>query len=332
MNYNLLTIFVSFLSGLILISLFKKISFKFGIFRQSKGVSYLGGIAIFVSFVIAILTGSFLHEKSLSFDLWVIIIFALFFLILEFFDDLKDFSLRARIIVQFLLMFTYLFFAKKIEIYFFPNWLNYILSFFWIMGITNAFNLLDIKDGLCGGVALIIALFFALIALLNGDTQLFIVILALIGSLCAFLVFNLPPAKVYMGNSGSHFLGFVFAALSMRGDYATLNNPASILIPILLLAFPIIDTTYLTFQRIRKRILPLRKSDDHIFMHLLNKGKSHKKMLFVVYLLSFLWCMSALFLIKGFNYIFLFSLSVSLIFSLTVIFKANQKEDNKIKL
>ena len=322
MNYNCLTIPISFLSGLFFIFLFKKLSGRFGIFKKDNGVSYLAGAAIFISFFISLLAYSFLNRSNFAFSLVWIIFFALVFLVLEFFDDLRDFSLRPRLIIQFVLIFTYLLFAKKIEIYFFPNWLNYILSFLWIMGISNAFNLLDIKDGLCGGVALITGLFFALISLLNGDVQLSVIYLALTGSLFAFLAFNLPPAKIYMGNSGSHFLGFLFAALSMRGDYATLNNPASIFIPVLLLAFPIIDTSYLIFQRIRKKILPLKKSNDHIFMHMISNGFFEKKMLLIIYSVTLLWCLVGLSIFRGVNILFFFCFAIAVFFSLIIIILA----------
>jgi len=326
MNYNSLTILLAFISGLFLILLFKKLSFQFSIFRQAKGISYLGGAAISISFLIALLPNFFLNSSVFSLSLVWVIFFSFIFLVLEFFDDLKDFSLRTRVVVQLALIFTYLLFAKRIEIYFLPSWLNYILSFLWIMGISNAFNLLDIKDGLCAGVALITGLFFALISLLNGDMQLSVIFLALIGALCAFLIFNLPPAKVYMGNSGSHFLGFLFAALSIRGEYATLKNPASIFIPVLLLAFPIIDTNYLIFQRIRKRILPLKKSDDHIFMHMISNGFFEKKMLATIYFVTFLWGLTGLSVVRGVNISFFLCLTIAVFFSLIIIILAAREK------
>jgi UDP-GlcNAc:undecaprenyl-phosphate/decaprenyl-phosphate GlcNAc-1-phosphate transferase len=322
MDYNSLTLLISFLTGLFLIFLFKRLSLKFSIFRQDKGISYLGGLAISISFLVAILANLFIQRSNFSFNLFWIITFSLGFLILEFFDDLKDFSLRIRIVAQLILIVAYLLLAKRIEIYFFPAWLNYVLSFLWIMGITNAFNLLDIKDGLCAGVALITGLFFALISLLNGNVQLSVIFLALAGALCAFLIFNLPPAKVYMGNSGSHFLGFIFAALSIRGDYATLRNPASIFIPVLLLAFPIIDTSYLIFQRIRKRILPLKKSNDHIFMHMISNGFFEKKMLVTIYFVTLLWGLTGLSVVRGVNILFFFCLTIAVLFSFIIIILA----------
>ena len=163
------------------------------------------------------------------------------------------------------------------------------LSFFWIVGISNAFNLLDVFDGICATVFLIAAGFLAFFAALNGDYYSFIILSFLFFSVLGFMFLNFPPAKIYMGNAGSHFLGFVLAVLSMRIDYASADNVFAVFVPLAVLAVPIFDTAYLLYIRPRKKIMPIEKSNDHISMQLAKAGVSPRKVLLVFALTSFLY-------------------------------------------
>ena len=262
-----------------------------------------------------------------SFQVLWFLSFAFLIVFIETTDDFKDLSLRARIFVQVCIVSLFLLFAKKVQIYFLPAWLNYAISFIWIVGIINAFNLLDIEDGLCGGVSFIICISLLIIALLKSDYLSIFLLLSLLPSLIVFLFFNFPSAKIFMGNSGSHFLGFVIAVLCIQQDYASLDNKVSLFIPILALAVPIMDTTYLVFARIKNRIHPLKKSPDHIFLHLLSKGYSKKTVLLLIYSITLFWCISATMLIKGFNRIFIVSLFFSVLLSLVTVLKAICKKN-----
>ncbi len=306
----------------ILLSFANKFGIKFSLFGRERKIPFTGGLAIFLGFIISFVCIVFFTDLVFSFQVVWFLVFSLLIIIVETVDDLKDLSLKARIFIQVLIVFLFLLFSKRIQIYFLPGWLNYLVSFIWIIGITNAFNLLDIEDGLCGGVSIIVAASLLVIALLKVDLLIIYLLLSLLPSLIVFIFFNFPPARIFMGNAGSHFLGFSIAVFCIQQDYALPSNKISLLIPFLFLVAPIMDTIYLVISRIRNKIHPLRKSPDHIFLHLLSKGYSKRKMLFLVYSVTLLWCMSAITLFEGFNYIFIVLLFLAVFLSVVVYFMA----------
>jgi len=311
---------VSFVSGYILLNIVKALSFKSSILKNRDNKSILGGIGLLFSFMLGLLYFSLYGDVSPSFGLIHILVFSLIIFITGLFDDFKEFSLYKKIFIQVVVIGVFLIHGKPIQIYFIPLWGNYLISFLWIMGITNVFNHLDIGDGLCAGVSLIAGLSFFTVLFISGNFLTAGLFAALCGALFSFLTLNFPPAKIILGNSGSHFLGFLFAALSIHGDYATLNNPSSVLIPLVILAFPLIDTFYLIIIRIRKGLVPLRKSNDHIFLHLLSSGKKIKPALFDIYLVTFLWGASGVSLVFGMNIFFLVFVFLAVLFSIRLIF------------
>ncbi|MFA5100437.1 MAG: MraY family glycosyltransferase, partial [Candidatus Omnitrophota bacterium] len=140
---------------------------------------------------------------------------------------------------------------------------NVVVSAVWIIAITNAFNLLDIMDGLCAGVTIVIASGLLFVCILSNDMQNAVLLLVMIGSVGGFLMSNMPPAKVYLGNAGSHFLGFMLAAISINISYASLNHEVSLLSPLLIMGFPIYDTFFVAFLRLKKGKSAIKKSKDH---------------------------------------------------------------------
>jgi UDP-GlcNAc:undecaprenyl-phosphate GlcNAc-1-phosphate transferase len=321
---NITLLFLSFIIGLCFVIFLKKIPFPPRPLKKEKRVPPLGGIGFCLAFIISYASYLLINNITIPFQLLWLLIFSLIILMVEIIDDLKEFSLKVRIIIQLIIIFIFLLWGKRVQIYFLPYWFNYIISFLWIMGITNAFNLLDVGDGLCGGVSIVISLSFFLISLLFDNLLMASLFITLLGGLCAFYLFNLPPAKIFMGNSGSHFLGFLFATLSIYGDYATLDNPLALIVPLLILAFPVMDTAYLIFARINKKILPLKKSNDHIFLRLILKGYSYRKAINIIYLVTMIWCLSGLAVIYGFNYLFLSLIILASLASSFVIVEANR--------
>ena len=310
---------VSFFLGCFLLFLLKRFSRIQSIFRHNDEASFVGGVGLLLSFVLGSATLFFYKNVYVSRELTHILIFAFLFFITCLFDDFKEFSLSKKIIIQVILIGLFLVKGKPIQIYFVPLWGNYIISFLWIAGITNVFNLLDIGDGFCAGVSLIVGLAFFITLFIGGNIITAGLFAALCGALSAFLIFNFPPAKIMLGNSGSHFLGFLFAVLSMHGDYATLDNPFSVLVPLTILAFPMIDTLYLIVARLRKGIFPLKKSNDHIFLSLLSSGKGIKHVLLEIYLITLLWGTSGVFLVFGLNAMFFVSATLAILFSVRLI-------------
>ncbi len=306
----------------IIFSFISFFSSKFNIFKTKEKVSFLGGLGIILSFFLSFFIFVFIENISLDKDFKILLLFSFLIFLIEFFDDLKEFDLKKKFILHIFFCLIFLIFAKRIQIYFFPSFLNFILSFLWIIGIMNAFNLLDIKDGLCSGVSLIVNLFFLFICILLKDYLLSFFFFSLFVSLSIFYIFNLPPAKMFMGNSGSHFLGFLFAGISMYIDYANLENVFAIFVPVLLLGLPILDTLFLILVRIKKRIFPFKKTQDHLFLRLFRKTNNYYFSLFLIYFLTSLWASSSIFLfLKKFLWFFIF-FGLSFLCSLKVILLA----------
>jgi UDP-GlcNAc:undecaprenyl-phosphate GlcNAc-1-phosphate transferase len=200
-------------------------------------------------------------------------------LVAGIFDDRRELSVVQKFAVQLVAAFILVGFGVKTDLVYGGYLLNVVISLLWIIGITNAVNLLDVMDGLAGGTSILILSGFCIISAMNGDVLTLTLSCVLGGTVLGFWLYNVPPAKVYMGNSGSHFLGLVLAAIGLTARYATLERPVALLAPALLLGFPILDTLFLILMRIKKRKSAFDKSEDHMALRFLKKGYSKQKTL-----------------------------------------------------
>jgi UDP-GlcNAc:undecaprenyl-phosphate GlcNAc-1-phosphate transferase len=150
--------------------------------------------------------------------------------------------------------------------------LNIALTFVWIIGITNAFNLVDSMDGLVVGLAAIASAFFMLVTVDAGQTALSLLSAILLGSSIGMMYFNALPARTFLGDSGAQFLGFVLAALAIAYTPPGLPQPSSWFVPILLLSVPIFDTTLVTISRLKQRKAVYQAGLDHTYHRLVNLG------------------------------------------------------------
>jgi len=247
----------------------------------SQNIPLVGGIGMGLSFIFVSLI-SFLLQYGLSRQVMGIVISATIMLVFGIIDDWRELSIAAKLFVQVIATSFLILFGIKTEIVYIGNLLNIIITFIWVLGITNAFNHLDIIDGLAGGTALIVSLAFFAISLLSGDVKTIILTLALSGSILSFLIRNFPPAKIYMGNSGSHFLGFILAAIALVISYAPLERKVALLTPLLILGFPIFDSALLVLMRISNGRSAFKKSNDHLALKLLRIRYSKKMALFLL--------------------------------------------------
>jgi UDP-GlcNAc:undecaprenyl-phosphate GlcNAc-1-phosphate transferase len=186
-------------------------------------------------------------------------------------DDFGVLTPGRKLIGQCLAVFVLIKSGIRIEIVAFPNWLDLALTVFWMIGIINAFNLLDIMDGLAAGVGMISAIFLMIVALLNGDTSIAFMLAALSGSLLGFLRYNFHPATIYMGDSGALFLGLMLGALTMTGKY-TGEHHISLLSPVLILGIPIFDTLFVMYIRYLRGLPIFLGSPDHMAIRLRHWG------------------------------------------------------------
>jgi len=284
-----LIVLAGFLSGIFFIRLLRKFSLKYNLLSP-KGIPLVGGLGMGLSFIIVFLLSLFLYGCAWK-ELLGIVISSLTMLIFGAIDDWRELSIWAKFLAQIISTALLFYFGVRTQIINIGNFLNIIITFIWVLGITNAFNHLDVTDGLASGAAIIVAFSFFVISILNGDLQTAILSLALIGVLLGFFLYNFPPAKVYMGNAGSHFLGFLLAAIALNISYAPLERKVALLSPILILGLPLFDTAFLVLMRMIKRHLPFNKSNDHLVLRYLARGYSKKKALFTMLSLSLFFCL-----------------------------------------
>jgi len=165
--------------------------------------------------------------------------------------------------------------------------LDAALTVFWVVGITAAFSILDHMDGLCAGVATTASAFFALLAYLNGQTLVTTLAAAVLGAATGFLRWNFKPAKIFMGDGGAMFLGFLMATLGLKLRLENAAHLSSWLAPVLILSVAIFDTTLVTISRARRGLLPFATpGKDHTAHRLSNLGLGHRGAVVVLYLLG----------------------------------------------
>lgn len=252
-------------------------------FGRVISVPSLGGLGIYFTFLIFIS----LHPSLLFLKITQgILIGGTLIITLGFLDDKIEFAPLTKIIAQFLVVLVLLYFGIKTEIVYLPPFLNLVVTIFWVVVITNALNLLDIMDGLCGGISLIIALTFFVLALIGKNLFVAAIAISLAGSLLAFLRYNFPPAKIFLGNSGSLFLGFIFSVLAISLKYAPSGKHIALFTPLVILALPFYDTFFVALMRFRGGKSIFLKTKDHLAMRFLITGYSEKGTLKRMFILS----------------------------------------------
>jgi UDP-GlcNAc:undecaprenyl-phosphate/decaprenyl-phosphate GlcNAc-1-phosphate transferase len=167
--------------------------------------------------------------------------------------------------------------------------LDALLTVFFVVGITASFSILDHMDGLCAGVAATASIFFALLAYLNGQTLVATLAAAVLGAATGFLRWNFKPAKIFMGDGGAMFLGFLMATLALKLRLEPANHLAAWLAPLLILGVTIFDTTLVTISRSRRGLVPFTTpGKDHAAHRLSNLGLGHRGAVICMYALGLL--------------------------------------------
>lgn len=280
-----LTFALAFLLSLYGVGLARQAALKYGIVDRPDGrlkhqrepVPYLGGLAIYVAFLVSLtFTFEFRH------DVLGIVLAGTLAMVLGLIDDFGVLSPRTKLAGQCLAVFVLIKSGIRIEIGAFPEWLDVALTVFWMIGLINAFNLLDIMDGLSAGVGLVSSVFLLAVALLNGDTTIAFMVTALAGSLLGFLGHNFHPAKIYMGDAGALFLGLMVGALAMIGKYPG-SHSVALITPVLILGVPIFDTLFVMYIRFLRGLPILMGSPDHMAIRLRHWGMTVPQVVLVNY-------------------------------------------------
>ena len=289
--------FISYLIGVFIVPLVIEFSQKEGLVDlpnerkiHKLPISRLGGIAIWSStmltFLFLVLLSYYPYGSLLS---GILLGGSLMFL-LGLVDDVYNLSAKFKLLIQLSIATIVCLLGVQIDTIFNPlggeaiklGVLSYPITILWIVGISNAVNFIDGVDGLAGSVITVSSITLALIAVSMTPAQPITALLAFIlaGSMLAFLTFNFNPAKIFMGDSGALFSGFLLATLSVAGVMkgATL----AVLLPFLVLAVPIIDITFSSIRRILKGKSPFVADAEHIHHKLLKAGLSQKKTVVVL--------------------------------------------------
>ncbi len=167
------------------------------------------------------------------------------------------------------------------------DFLDVALTVVWVVGITASFSILDHMDGLCAGVAAMASVFFAMLAYLNGQTLVTTLAAAVLGAATGFLRWNFKPAKIFMGDGGAMFLGFLMATLGLKLRLENSNHLSSWVTPVLILGVTIFDTTLVTISRSRRGLLPFATpGKDHAAHRLANLGLGHRGAVLTLYVLG----------------------------------------------
>jgi UDP-GlcNAc:undecaprenyl-phosphate GlcNAc-1-phosphate transferase len=317
---------IAFMVSIFSTIFFKKLAVKYKIYDEPKSnikthktpIPYLGGLAIAFSFFFTlIIIRLFTHfETGTLRNLWGIFLAGFLILIIGLIDDLKDLNFKIKIFFQFIVATILILFGMKIQ-FISPDYLAIIFTYLWIIGIINAINLIDIMDGLSSGITIIACLAFFFI---NSTSEAYFVnfaAIALCGACFGFLKFNFNPASIFMGDTGSLFIGSVLAAISLGANYSG-NNEIAIFSPILILIVPIYDTFYISYKRIQKGKSIFIGSKDHIALRLNFYGFSIKKTVLILYIFSIFFSLLAFFIVKTNFKIALIIYIITLIVSLII--------------
>jgi UDP-GlcNAc:undecaprenyl-phosphate GlcNAc-1-phosphate transferase len=237
-----------------------------------KPVPILGGAAIFAAFLVPLAAHRLVFHGAEA----VLILLATAAFILGAADDIWNLKPRWKLLAQFAIA---LLFLKAIGLVSITRYhaMDALFVAIWIVGITNAFNLLDNINGLCGGTAVLVASFQAVNFYLSGDTQLAFLCFVFAAALCGFLLFNFPAGRIFMGDAGSMLVGCWLATTTLVGvQHSHRNHLATILFPLLIMIVPICDTTLVTLTRkLRRRPVSLGGT-DHLSHRLVAYGLSKR--------------------------------------------------------
>lgn len=230
-------------------------------------VPYLGGLVIFVSFLLSLALTQPFDGRSLA-----ILLSASIVVTVGLIDDLGTLSVRDKLLGELLAAFVLVRAGVKVDLTVFPTPVDEVISILWLMTTMNAVNILDVSDGLATTAATVGSAGTAVIAWLNGESQLLVLSAALFGACLGFLRMNWQPAKMYLGDTGALTLGLLLGALAMTGRYSEENHVAPWVVPFALLGPPLFDLTLVVVARLWARQPVWRGSPDHYALRLKARG------------------------------------------------------------
>ncbi len=268
---------------------------------HKKPIPRLGGLAIFLGFLVSMLLFVKIDRQIQGILLGAVII-----VVLGVIDDMTPLKAWFKFVVQIVAALVAVWHGVVIRFISNPNflsdlaflkldWLAIPVTVIWIVGITNSVNLIDGLDGLANGVSIISELSMLLIALLVSEVNVSLIMAAMVGACFGFMPYNQNPAKMFMGDTGSTFLGYMLATVSVQGlfkYYAVI----SFAVPFLILGLPLFDTLFAILRRLARGQNPMSPDRGHIHHRLIDMGLNQKQAVSVLYVVSSILGLSAVIL------------------------------------
>jgi UDP-GlcNAc:undecaprenyl-phosphate GlcNAc-1-phosphate transferase len=286
--------------------------------NQKQPVPYLGGLSIYLSFLLTLALTFKFSQEILGLMLAGTIV-----LLLGLIDDFGVLSPKIKLAGQAFAVFVLIKSDIYIKLTFIPHWIQIVITVFWLLGLINGFNLIDIMDGLSAGVAFIATAILFIVSIIGEREMVAVMSSALAGSLLGFLRYNFYPAKIYMGDAGSMFIGLMLAALSMNGNYTRMNDLAA-LAPLLILGVPIFDTVFVSYIRLLRGMSIFKGSKDHFPLRLRKWKLSIVQTVSVSYIVTLILGGVALLIMQSSNQVAGISLVMTLVFLLGIAFWLKQ--------
>lgn len=251
----------------------------------------LGGLAIFLAFLLSVLVFAEIDRQMQG-----ILLGAVMIVILGVMDDIMALKALPKLLVQIAAAGVAVYHGCVIQFFSNPNvfsdvtylslgWLSYPVTIIWIVAITNAVNFIDGLDGLAAGVSAISTAALTVIALMVAETNVAVILSALFGACLGFLPYNMNPAKIFMGDTGATFLGFMLATLSVTGLFK-MYAIISFAVPFLILGVPIFDICFAFLRRVAKGQSPMTADRGHFHHRLIDMGFSQKQSVAIAYMLT----------------------------------------------
>lgn len=255
----------------------------------------LGGAAIFIGAIIGVLL---IYGGNPQPTVIGVVLAASVVALTGLIDDYRPLPAWAKLGGQLLGFLILAYFGIRVRLPV-PDIVNYAITLIWLLGITNAINFLDNMDGLSAGISAVSSSFILLLALINGQFLVGALAAGLLGACLGFLRYNFPPAQIFMGDVGSLFLGFLLAVLGIQLRFPANSNFVTWMVPVFILGLPIFDMVLVVTSRIRRGLSPNTPGKDHISHRLVRLGFSSREAVLILYLISGVLGMMALFITQA---------------------------------
>ena len=245
-------------------------------------------------------------------------------------DDLKGLSPVVKLIVQIAIASCLALHSIRITIFIENPVACGVITVLWVVGVTNAFNLLDNMDGLSAGVALIVSAIFLVVAVQTHQLFVASLLLTLIGALVGFLVFNFHPASIFMGDSGSLLVGYLLGVLTVVFTFYKESHPLfPVIVPLLIMAIPLFDTVTVVAIRLRRGLSPFQADKNHLSHRLVALGMSTREAVLSIYLVTFCVGVAAtlLYHTTTVGTVILFIQALAILFVVLLLERAGRRSD-----